>query len=79
MINDPTSDGGRVLEGSLETTINGLAVARLGDRVSCPHGIGTIVSGDETLLVEGRPVAREGDLISCGATLIATQTDTCDL
>ncbi|KOG01657.1 PAAR-like protein-like protein [Pseudomonas savastanoi pv. glycinea] len=47
--------------------------------MSCPHGIGTIVSGDETLLVDGRPVAREGDFISCGARLMATQQDTVDL
>ncbi|RML55341.1 hypothetical protein ALQ93_100544 [Pseudomonas syringae pv. pisi] len=79
VINDPTSDAGQVLEGSPSTFINGLAVARVGDRVSCPHGIGTIVSGDETLLVDGRPVAREGDFISCGARLMATQQDTVDL
>ncbi|RMM31644.1 hypothetical protein ALQ80_100254 [Pseudomonas coronafaciens pv. oryzae] len=79
VVNDPTSDAGQVLEGSPSMFINGLAVARVGDRVSCPHGIGTIVSGDETLLVDGRPVAREGDFISCGARLMATQQDTVDL
>ncbi|MDU8339589.1 PAAR domain-containing protein, partial [Pseudomonas syringae pv. actinidiae] len=41
VVNDPTSDAGQVLEGSPSTFINSLAVARVGDRVSCPHGIGT--------------------------------------
>lgn len=79
VINDPTSDAGRVLEGSSSTFINGLAVARVGDLVSCPHGIGKIVSGDETLLVDGRPVARDGDYVSCGARLMAAQSDTLDI
>jgi uncharacterized Zn-binding protein involved in type VI secretion len=76
VIDDPTSGGGRVLEGSPSTFINGLAVARLGDRVSCPHGECSIVSGDETLLVDDRAVARDGDRVSCGARLVATQKDT---
>ena len=76
VIDDPTSDGGRVCEGSPWTDINGLAVARVGDRVLCPHGECMIESGDETLLDDDRAVARDGDLTSCGARLIATQKDT---
>lgn len=76
VINDPTSEGGQVIEGSPSTFINDLAVARLGDRVSCAHGECTIVSGDETLQVDNRAVAREGDSTACGATLVATQKDT---
>ncbi|EJM70842.1 PAAR domain-containing protein [Pseudomonas sp. GM55] len=76
VINDPTSDGGRVCEGSPWTDINGFAVARVGDRVVCAHGECMIESGDETLLVDGKAVARDGDLTSCGARLLATQKDT---
>ena len=76
VIDDPTSDGGRVCEGSPGTDINGLAVARVGDRVLCPHGERMIDRGDETFLVDGRAVARDGDLTSCGARLLATQKDT---
>ena len=76
VFNDPTSDGGRVVEGSPSTFINGLAIARVGDRVSCPHGECTIGSGDETLLDDDRAVARDGDLTACGARLVATQKDT---
>ena len=75
VLNDPTSDGGKVLEGSSTSLINGLPVARVGDKVSCPHGVGVIVTGDASTVVDGRAVARDGDLISCGARLIATQLD----
>jgi uncharacterized Zn-binding protein involved in type VI secretion len=78
VMNDPTSQGGRVLEGSPGTFINGLAVARVGDRVSCPHGACKIVSGDETLLIDNQPIARDGDFVACGARLMATQQDTLD-
>ncbi|WP_339498334.1 PAAR domain-containing protein [Pseudomonas silesiensis] len=76
VLNDPTSEGGRVVEGSPATFINGLAIARAGDRVSCPHGDCTIGSGDDTLLDDDKAVARDGDLTACGARLVATQRDT---
>lgn len=76
VINDPTSNGGRVVEGSPSTFINGLAIARVGDRVSCPHGECSIASGDGTLLDNDSAVARDGDLAACGAQLVASQKDT---
>lgn len=76
VVNDPTSNGGRVVEGSPSTFINGFAIARVGDRVSCPHGECSIASGDETLLDNDRAVARDGDLAACGAQLVASQKDT---
>lgn len=76
VINDPTSNGGRVVEGSPSTFINGFAIARVGDRVSCPHGECSIASGDATLLDNDRAVARDGDLAACGAQLVASQKDT---
>lgn len=76
VINDSTSNGGRVVEGSSSTFIGGQAIARLGDRVVCLHGECRIASGDNTVQVDGIPVARDGDLTNCGARLIAAQLDT---
>ena len=68
-----------MLEGSPHSDSGGIAIARLGDKVSCPkHGNGTIASGDQTMIVDGKPAARNGDKTSCGATLIAGQQATVD-
>jgi uncharacterized Zn-binding protein involved in type VI secretion len=81
-LGDKTSHGGVVIEGSPQTTSGGIAVARLGDKTSCPlpgHGSNPIASGDPTMIVDGKPVARHGDVTACGATLIAGQQATVDL
>ena len=78
-LGDKTSHGGSVLEASPHSDSAGIAIARLGDKVSCPkHGNGTIASGDQTMIVDGKPAARDGDKTSCGATLIAGQQATVD-
>ena len=78
-LGDKTSHGGAVVEGSPHSDSGGIAIARLGDKISCPiHGGGTIVSGDMTMIVDGKPVARNGDKTSCGAVLIAGQQATVD-
>jgi uncharacterized Zn-binding protein involved in type VI secretion len=78
-LGDKTSHGGAVLEASPHSDSGGIAIARLGDKTSCPiHGNGTIASGDMTMIVDGKPVARNGDKTSCGATLIAGQQATVD-
>ncbi|MFJ4054855.1 MULTISPECIES: PAAR domain-containing protein [unclassified Pseudomonas] len=76
LLNDPTDRGGMVVQGSTSTLVYGRAVARLGDKVMCPHGACVIVSGDTTTLVDGKPVARHGDKTACGSSLIATNSDT---
>lgn len=72
-----TSHGGQVIQGSSTSTINGVAIACVGDKVTCPQqghgGMTTIVTGDNALLINGRAVARHGDKTACGATLIANQ------
>jgi uncharacterized Zn-binding protein involved in type VI secretion len=78
-LGDKTSHGGAVLEASPHSDSGGIAIARQGDKTSCPiHGNGTIASGDMTMIVDGKPVARNGDKTSCGATLIAGQQATSD-
>ena len=77
VVGDRTSHGGVVISGSPFTDVDGKAVARIGDRVTCPqkgHGsVTTIVTGDQTVMLDGSPVARHGDKTACGATLISSQ------
>ena len=73
VVGDATTGGGRVITGSPVTDIEGMPVARVGDKATCPkhQRVATIVSGDITLTFEGQPVARHGDRLSCGCSLIA--------
>ncbi len=73
-LNDPTSHGGKVATVvANHFTVAGTAVARVGDKCTCPlHGAGTIVEGDPHHTIDGIPVAYEGHKTSCGALLIAT-------
>lgn len=74
-----TTHGGQVVQGNASSTINGVPIACVGDKVMCKaHGVSTIVTGDASFLIDGRPVARQGDKTSCGATLIANQALTVD-
>ncbi|MGD3143930.1 PAAR domain-containing protein [Xanthomonas oryzae pv. oryzicola] len=77
VVGDRTTGGGTVVSGSLETDIDGMPVARLGDRVTCRKhpGVHTIVTGDITLMIEGQPVARHGDRLSCGCQLLSGRQD----
>ncbi|KQQ44368.1 hypothetical protein ASF61_21765 [Duganella sp. Leaf126] len=80
-LGDKTSHGGAVISASPLSESGGIAIARVGDRVSCPkagHEPCVIASGDPTMIVDGQPVARDGDKTSCGATLIASQQATTD-
>ena len=82
VIGDKTDHGGVVIAGAPTSTTGGKAIARVGDKVTCPkrgHGGTTvIVSGDPTCIIDGQPAARHGDKTACGATLIATQSLTTD-
>ena len=83
VIGDKTDHGGVVIEGTPASTAGGIAIARVGDKVTCPkrgHGGTTVIAtGDPTCIIDGRPAARHGDKTACGATLLATsQTDTVD-
>jgi uncharacterized Zn-binding protein involved in type VI secretion len=81
-LGDKTSHDGVVLSASPFSESGGIAIARVGDKVSCPkhgHEPCVIASGDSTLIIDGKPAARNGDKTSCGAVLIATQQATTDL
>lgn len=72
---DPTSHGGKVLEGLSSATIAGKRIAARGHKVSCPLCNGTfpIVEGVPFHTFAGLGTAVEGMRTACGATLIATQ------
>lgn len=75
-IGDGISHGGAIIEGSPDVFANGIAVARLGDKVQCQiHGLRVITSGSATVSVNGKPVARIGDSISCGAVIVEGSPD----
>jgi uncharacterized Zn-binding protein involved in type VI secretion len=76
-LGDPTSHGGKVIQvTATHYTVDGIAVARVGDLCSCPikgHDGCTVAEGNPNHTVEGIPVAYEGHKTTCGAALIATQ------
>lgn len=75
-LGDGTSHGGKVESVSAtHVTVDGIAVARVGDICSCPikgHDNCTIAEGDPHHVIDGIAVAYEGHKTTCGAALIAT-------
>lgn len=75
-LGDPTSHGGKVEQvGATHFTVDGIAVARVGDRCSCPiagHEGCTVAEGDPNHLIDGIAVAYDGHKTTCGAELTAT-------
>jgi uncharacterized Zn-binding protein involved in type VI secretion len=75
-LGDPTSHGGKVeTVSATHFTVGGIAVARVGDRCSCPikgHDNCTIAEGDPHHVIDGIAVAHDGHKTTCGATLIPT-------
>lgn len=75
-LGDPTSHGGKVASVSASHfTVDGIAVARVGDTCTCPvkgHDGCTIAEGDPHHTIDNVAVAYDGHKTSCGATLIAT-------
>lgn len=63
---------GQIIEGSSDTLVDEIGVARVGDKATCSrkgHGEPSIVSGSGSTLTNGRPTARIGDSLSCGAVI----------
>jgi len=75
-VGDPTNHGGKVLGSSVpHYTVDGVAVAVVGDPCSCPkrgHNGCTIAEGDPNHTINGKAVAYEGHKTTCGAALEAT-------
>jgi uncharacterized Zn-binding protein involved in type VI secretion len=80
-LGDPTSHGGKVLEGSPMDICHGKPIAYIGHKTFCPKCKGTfpIIEGAMTTTFYGKGVALAGMKTACGASLVATQfTDTVD-
>jgi uncharacterized Zn-binding protein involved in type VI secretion len=74
-LGDPTTHGGKVVSAAGRATVQGITVARVGDRCTCPirgHSVCVIVEGHPTIKLDGIAVAFEGHKTSCGASLIST-------
>ncbi len=73
---DPTSHGGKVLEGNPVATANGRPIAQKGHMTYCPQCKGDfpIAEGLGFHTFAGVGTAVEGMKTACGATLIATTT-----
>lgn len=74
-LGDPTSHGGKVLEGSQVDICYGKPIAYVGHQTSCPKCKGTypIIEGALTAAFYGKGVALAGMKTACGASLIPTQ------
>lgn len=70
-----TTGGGQVISGNSTFLIEGIPIACIGDKATCPahKTVATIVTGDAHMQVMGKPVAQAGDSLSCGCKLLAKQ------
>lgn len=68
----PIHGSGAVVSGAREAQVNGRAIARIGDRISCGA---VILTGSADTIVEGQPVARLGDCTSHGGVLVEGEAD----
>lgn len=73
---DPTSHGGKVIEGNETATFEGRPISNKGHMTYCPQCKGTfaIVEGVEFHSFFGEGTAVDGMKTACGAKLIATTT-----
>ncbi|MDR3300197.1 MAG: PAAR domain-containing protein [Candidatus Accumulibacter sp.] len=72
VVGDRTSHGGEVMTGSPTRTIDGIPLARIGDKVWCPKcdRTTTIISSRfPTVTDRGIPAAYDQDVTDCGAVL----------
>ncbi|TEP81957.1 hypothetical protein IPC70_08805 [Pseudomonas aeruginosa] len=65
--NCPIHGIGTVVSGASGAQVNGRAIARIGDQISCGA---VILTGSPGTLIEGQPAARLGDSTSHGGTLV---------
>lgn len=73
-LGDATSHGGHVISASTSMKVDGIAVARVGDMVTCPQckGVYKIIEGHGYTIDSGKKVAYHGHKTACGASLISS-------
>lgn len=71
----PTTGGGQVISGNSMFLVDGIPVACVGDKATCPTHkvVATIVSGDPYMQIFGKAAARVNDSLSCGCKLLPQQ------
>lgn len=71
----PTTGGGKVISGNSLFQIEGIPVACVGDKATCPKHktVATIISGDPNMQIFGKAAARVNDALSCGCKLLPKQ------
>ncbi len=75
-LGDATTHGGKVISASSLMFINGIQVALIGDRISCPeHGLNRIIEGDSTASEEGVFVVVDNCLCECGCRVISSYAE----
>ena len=81
---DRTTHGGTVVtawgeSGPVPHTIDGIPVACVGDKATCPRhpGLRTIIEGATNSTLAGKQMTLEGCLIDCGARLVSVQQSRC--
>ncbi|RPE30889.1 putative Zn-binding protein involved in type VI secretion [Acinetobacter sp. BIGb0102] len=72
----PTTGGGQVISGNSMFLIEGIPVACVGDKATCPKHktVATIISGDPYMQIFGKAAARVNDSLSCGCKLLPKQS-----
>ncbi|MBP8005767.1 PAAR domain-containing protein [Acinetobacter sp. NIPH 1852] len=75
VIGCPTTGGGKVISGSSFFLIEGIPLACVGDKATCPkhQTVATIITGDPNMQVMGKMAARVNDSLSCGCKLLPMQ------
>lgn len=75
VIGCPTTGGGKVISGNNMFLIEGIPVACVGDKATCPKHktVSTIISGDPHMQIFGKSAARVNDSLSCGCKLLPKQ------
>ena len=76
VIGCPTTGGGQVITGNSSFLVEGIPVACVGDKATCPkhQTVATNIVGDPIVQVMGKAVARVNDALSCGCKLLPKQS-----
>lgn len=78
LLGDTTTHSGEVISASSTLSVNGKAVALVGDKVSCPlpgHGVNAIVEGTDQWSEDGRAVVVDGCRSECGCRVVSSAPD----
>ncbi|MCH7312987.1 PAAR domain-containing protein [Acinetobacter sp. ANC 3882] len=76
VIGCPTTGGGQVITGNSSFLIEGIPIACIGDKATCPKHktVAIIISGDPHMQIFGKAAARVNDSLSCGCKLLPKQS-----